>query len=537
MSSVHATTRSQASEDDGLSDDASRVGCRVRVVARVRAVEASEEGETRARADGARVTLTRRRGAERAGGGERSGTKVECVGFRGPCVGGRATQGEFYDASGIDGMIEKTLEGRASCVFAYGQTGRGKTFTMLGKRGDGGYGDAQRRSVDAADVDDAGMVIDDDDGIIPRALSRVFRAVSRARADPDPESSSIVVRVSYYEIYKEKIIDLLAESSSANAHAKQLRVRWRKSEGFYIPNLTLREAYSASDALALVLEGAAKRHIRAHKLNAQSSRSHAILTVHVDRTVASSTSSGKMTFVDLAGSERVKASGCDADGTSETSLINKSLFALGKVISTLADAHRDGRPRSTTHVPYRDSKLTKLLMDSLGGGALTLLVACCSPLEAHIEETVRTLQYATRAMSIVNTPEVLNTRCASVASMESSRSREEYERAIDELESENRALRGRLASNGASSRDGARHSRGRRHSNSVYHTSDVIRRVAKAEALLRSYADENARLERENDALRAERECLALERAHAARDANALRAVVNALECTFVHGE
>ena len=536
MASVDAT-RSEHGAGDGSSDDLPRVGCRVRVVARVRAVEASEEGEARARADGARVTLTRRRGAERAGGGERSGTKVECVGFRGPCVGGRATQGEFYDASGIDGMIEKTLEGRASCVFAYGQTGSGKTFTMLGKRGDGGYGDAQRRSVDAADVDDAGMVIDDDDGIIPRALSRVFRAVSRARADPDPESSSIVVRVSYYEIYKEKIIDLLAESSSANAHAKQLRVRWRKREGFYIPNLTLREARSASDALALVLEGAAKRHIRAHKLNAQSSRSHAILTVHVDRTVASSTSSGKMTFVDLAGSERVKASGCDADGTSETSLINKSLFALGKVISTLADAHRDGRPRSTAHVPYRDSKLTKLLMDSLGGGALTLLVACCSPLEAHIEETVRTLQYATRAMSIVNTPEVLNTRCASVASMESSRSREEYERAIDELESENRALRGRLASNASSSRDGARHSRGRRHSNSVYHTSDVIRRVAKAEALLRSYADENARLERENDALRAERECLALERAHAARDANALRAVVSALECTFVHDE
>ena len=135
MSSSRAPTRSHAREDDGTSDDARGVGGRVRVVARVRAVRASEgdegggargeAGAPLARADGARVTLVRRRAGASA---------CESVGFRGPCVGAASTQREFYDASGIDAMVEKTMAGYASCVFAYGQTGSGKTYTMLGTR-------------------------------------------------------------------------------------------------------------------------------------------------------------------------------------------------------------------------------------------------------------------------------------------------------------------------------------------------------------------------------------------------------------------
>lgn len=131
--------------------------------------------------------------------------------------------------------------------------------------------------------------------------------------------------------------------------------------------------------------------MRANAVNAESSRSHAVLTVYLDR--------GKVTFVDLAGSERLKRGG-DDESSRETSLINKSLFALGKVISTLADGPNDAKA-STAHVPYRDSKLTKLMMDSLGGQSLTLMIACCSSEERHARETVRTLQYAARVASIV----------------------------------------------------------------------------------------------------------------------------------------
>ena len=510
--------------------------CRVRVVARVRAStdDAGDGAFARANEDGVAI---RRRHA--------SGETSESVRFRMHGVGGDATQKEFFDVAGMAGMVEKTMAGYASAVFAYGQTGSGKTFTMLGGRDDARRAHSgERDSVDESVGVDVGVNHEDEsDGVIARSLARVFDAVAR------DDGAEFIVRLSYYEIYKEKIIDLLARApSSSSSSAKPLRVRWRKREGFYVPNLTCVTCRSAEDAMALVLEGASKRQVRAHKLNAQSSRSHAILTIHVERTSCASDAAeprctfGKMTFVDLAGSERLKSSGCDGDGASETSLINKSLFALGKVISTLADESRDHV--ASTHVPYRDSKLTKLLADSLGGKSLTLLIACCSPSEIHIEETVRTLQYASRAAAIVNTPEVF--------AREPSSRLDEHARAMEALRAENRALARRIAALEPSvgsirQRQAASPTlafspahapaRLKRHSNSVYHTSDVIRRVAKAESLLRSYAAENSRLERENDALRAERECLALERADAARDATALRDVVYALECVFVHGQ
>ena len=223
---------------------------------------------------------------------------------------------------------------------------------------------------------------------------RVRRVTASIKSSGDDEEG---VRVTYYEIYEERIIDLLARdssltSSSSSSSSRTLRVRWRKRDGFYVPNLTFETCKSASEALACVRRGCARRHVRANAVNAESSRSHAVLTVYLDR--------GKVTFVDLAGSERLKRGGGDDESSRETSLINKSLFALGKVISTLADGPNDAKA-STAHVPYRDSKLTKLMMDSLGGQSLTLMIACCSSEERHARETVRTLQYAARVASIV----------------------------------------------------------------------------------------------------------------------------------------
>ena len=287
--------------------------------------------------------------------------------------------------------------------------------------------------------------------------------------------------MTYYEIYEERIIDLLARdsslTSSSSSSSRTLRVRWRKRDGFYVPNLTFETCASASEALACVRRGCARRHVRANAVNAESSRSHAVLTVYLDR--------GKVTFVDLAGSERLKRGGGDDESSRETSLINKSLFALGKVISTLADGPNDAKA-STAHVPYRDSKLTKLMMDSLGGQSLTLMIACCSSEERHARETVRTLQYAARVASIVlDVDHGVRDHAPAVEDADAHRT-------VDELRADNRALRRRLAALREPSpcdrhqprraRASGGHPRHRRFSNSAFHTSAVIHRVRRVES-------------------------------------------------------
>lgn len=309
-------------------------------------------------------------------------------------------------------------------------------------------------------------------------------------------------------------------------------MRWRKRDGFYVPNLTFETCKSASEALACVRRGCARRHVRANAVNAESSRSHAVLTVYLDR--------GKVTFVDLAGSERLKRGGGDDESSRETSLINKSLFALGKVISTLADGPNDAKA-STAHVPYRDSKLTKLMMDSLGGQSLTLMIACCSSEERHARETVRTLQYAARVASIVlDVDHGVRYHAPAVDDADAHRT-------VDELRADNRALRRRLAALREPSpcdrhqprraRASGGHPRHRRFSNSAFHTSAVIHRVRRVESLLRDYADENRRLERENGELRARARWLDIERVHALRDAADLRIAMENVERAFFDAE
>ena len=438
------------------------------------------------------------------------------------CVDAGATQDEFFLESGVRDVLRRALDGGAGTVLAYGQTGSGKTYTMSGRCGVSRGG---RRRGREDGREEAGA--EAEDGVVGRSIRFLFDASRRRRSSGNDDA---VVRVTHYEIYEERIIDLLArDSSSSSSSSSSLRVRWRKRDGFYVPNLTCETCASASEALACVQRGCARRRVRANAVNAESSRSHAVLTVYVDR--------GKVTFVDLAGSERLKrGGGGDDESSRETSLINKSLFALGKVISTLADGPNDAKA-STTHVPYRDSKLTKLMMDSLSPASLTLMIACCSSEERHARETVRTLQYAARVASIAL--DVDDVRDHAPPTVDDADAR----RVVDELRADNVALRRRLAALGEPSprdhrpprrsRASGGDARHRRFSNSVFHTSDVIHRVRRVESLLGDYADENRRLERENGELRARARWLDVERAHALRDAEDLRTALENVERAF----
>ncbi|KAH8048917.1 hypothetical protein JL722_12152 [Aureococcus anophagefferens] len=196
---------------------------------------------------------------------------------------------------------------------------------------------------------------------------------------------------SFFEVYDERVYDLLDASKTP------LPVRHNVGTGFFVPGLSELECFSPDDVVAVLAEGRRSRRRAAHKLNRDSSRGHALLTLKL----VHGRTRGKVSFVDLAGNERLKRSE-DSDAA-ETGSINRSLHALGKVISTLA---KKGDKEDEAHVPYRDSTLTKLLMDSLGGDVVTLMIACVSPAEAHLDETLCTLQYAYRAKGIVNSPAV-----------------------------------------------------------------------------------------------------------------------------------
>ena len=187
-------------------------------------------------------------------------------------------------------------------------------------------------------------------------------------------------------------------------------MRWNIRNGFFVQDLFVVECENTSDVMAVVKEGHRNRRVGSHELNMDSSRSHSLLTLHLESESIDSDDGhtmvkfGKMVFVDLAGSERLKQTQSDGVTLKETGNINQSLFTLGKVISALGSVKHKNKSKDSKFVPYRDSKLTKLLMDSLGGSCLTLMVACCSPSEAYLEETLSTLNYATRARNIQNRP-------------------------------------------------------------------------------------------------------------------------------------
>jgi kinesin family protein 11 len=269
------------------------------------------------------------------------------------------------------------LAGFNCTIFAYGQTGTGKTYTMSG------------------DMNDTLGMLSDAAGIIPRALYALFNKLEL----DDAESS---VKCSFIELYNEELRDLV--STEDNAKLKIYDDNSRKGHATTVVQ-GMEEAHikSAVEGVKLLQRGSHKRQVAATKCNDLSSRSHTVFTVtaYIKRTGDNGedyVSAGKLNLVDLAGSENIQRSGAENKRAAEAGLINKSLLTLGRVINALVD--------KSSHIPYRESKLTRLLQDSLGGRTKTCIIATVSPAKSNLEETISTLDYAFRAKNIRNKPQV-----------------------------------------------------------------------------------------------------------------------------------
>ncbi|KAJ5782029.1 hypothetical protein N7457_003803 [Penicillium paradoxum] len=271
-------------------------------------------------------------------------------------------------------IVDEMLAGYNCTIFAYGQTGTGKTYTMSG------------------DMTDTLGILSDDAGIIPRALYSLFHKLE------DTEST---VKCSFIELYNEELRDLLSYDDST-----KLKIFENEKKGGHSTMVQgMEETYidSASSGIRLLQTGSHKRQVASTKCNDLSSRSHTVFTVTVltKRTTESGedyVSSGKLNLVDLAGSENIGRSGAENKRATEAGLINKSLLTLGRVINALVD--------KSSHIPYRESKLTRLLQDSLGGRTKTCIIATVSPARNNLEETISTLDYAFRAKNIRNKPQI-----------------------------------------------------------------------------------------------------------------------------------
>lgn len=286
-----------------------------------------------------------------------------------------SSQAQVFQETGIASLLDSALEGYSVTVFAYGQTGSGKTYTIAGLEEHLGRSD---------------YTSDDSDGLVPRAVTYLWQSMAQ-------RTGRYFVKSGFFEIYNEQVRDLLNPSSGV------LHCRWNAQKGFYVEDLLIVDCTSIDDLIAVLHEGMRNRKSGSHELNPDSSRSHSILMIYFISEIVSDDGHalkqyGKVYFVDLAGSERLKETKSSDGMLNETKSINRSLFVLGKVISALSDR------KTRSHVPYRDSKLTMVLMDSLGGASRALMIACVSPASAYIEETASTLHYAARAMNIRNLP-------------------------------------------------------------------------------------------------------------------------------------
>ncbi|TPX55571.1 hypothetical protein SpCBS45565_g08500 [Spizellomyces sp. 'palustris'] len=283
-------------------------------------------------------------------------------------------QVEVYDATARI-IVDAVLGGFNGTVFCYGQTGTGKTFSMQG----------------ISDIPDLR-------GIIPQAFHHIFDHISHRSTE-----KKFLVRVSFLEIYNEEIKDLLVKQTKGQK-LSGLDLKEHPEIGVYVKDLGAHVVKSVPEMEDLMAIGNKNRSVGATLMNENSSRSHSIFTITVesaepgedgkDRIVA-----GKLHLVDLAGSERQSKTGASGDRLKEATKINLSLSALGNCISALVDG-------KSSHVPYRDSKLTRLLQDSLGGNAKTLMIATLSPASYNYDETLSTLRYANRAKSIKNKPKI-----------------------------------------------------------------------------------------------------------------------------------
>ncbi|XP_031701669.1 kinesin-like protein KIF1B isoform X11 [Anarrhichthys ocellatus] len=269
-------------------------------------------------------------------------------------------------------MLAHAFEGYNVCIFAYGQTGSGKSYTMMGKQEEG------------------------QEGIIPMLCEDLFEKIDDAS---NKEELSYSVEVSYMEIYCERVRDLLNPKNKGN-----LRVREHPLLGPYVEDLSKLAVTSYTDIADLMDAGNKARTVAATNMNETSSRSHAVFTIvftqkkHDSETDLSTEKVSKISLVDLAGSERADSTGATGTRLKEGANINKSLTTLGKVISALAEVSK--KKKKTDFIPYRDSVLTWLLRENLGGNSRTAMVAALSPADINYDETLSTLRYADRAKSI-----------------------------------------------------------------------------------------------------------------------------------------
>lgn len=276
---------------------------------------------------------------------------------------------ELYDET-FRPLVDSVLLGFNGTIFAYGQTGTGKTYTMEGVRND-----PERK------------------GVIPNSFEHIFTHISRS------QNQQYLVRASYLEIYQEEIRDLLSKDQ-----AKRLELKERPDTGVYVKDLSSFVTKSVKEIEHVMNVGNQNRSVGATNMNEHSSRSHAIFLITIECSELGLDGEnhirvGKLNLVDLAGSERQTKTGAQGERLKEATKINLSLSALGNVISALVDG-------KSTHIPYRDSKLTRLLQDSLGGNARTVMVANVGPASYNVEETLTTLRYANRAKNIKNKPKV-----------------------------------------------------------------------------------------------------------------------------------
>ncbi|XP_076596842.1 kinesin-like protein KIF1B isoform X13 [Chaetodon auriga] len=288
-----------------------------------------------------------------------------------------ASQNLVYNDIGKE-MLAHAFEGYNVCIFAYGQTGAGKSYTMMGKQEEG------------------------QEGIIPMLCEDLFEKINE---DSNKEELSYSVEVSYMEIYCERVRDLLNPKNKGN-----LRVREHPLMGPYVEDLSKLAVTSYTDIADLMDAGNKARTVAATNMNETSSRSHAVFTIvftqrkHDSETDLSTEKVSKISLVDLAGSERADSTGAKGTRLKEGANINKSLTTLGKVISALAEVDnctsKSKKKKKTDFIPYRDSVLTWLLRENLGGNSRTAMVAALSPADINYDETLSTLRYADRAKNI-----------------------------------------------------------------------------------------------------------------------------------------
>ncbi|CAK9321347.1 unnamed protein product [Citrullus colocynthis] len=275
---------------------------------------------------------------------------------------GTASQEDVFEDTRY--LVQSAVDGYNVCIFAYGQTGSGKTFTIYGS--------------------------EDHPGLTPRAIGELFRILKR-----DSNKFSFSLKAYMVELYQDTLVDLLLPRN-----AKRLRLEIKKdTKGMVsIENITIASISTFEELKNIIYRGLEQRHTSETQMNEESSRSHLILSIIIESTnlQTQSVSKGKLSFVDLAGSERVKKSGSSGSQLKEAQSINKSLSALGDVISALSLGGQ--------HIPYRNHKLTMLMSDSLGGNAKTLMFVNVSPAESNLDETYNSLMYASRVRSIVNDP-------------------------------------------------------------------------------------------------------------------------------------